>query len=186
MEAHTEHTAKANGSMPAGDGLPIVRNSGGRVVASSRDVADFFGKRHDHVIRDVDNLLKSLDSPNLGSAQAAFREVYEPDGQGIDRRSYDMTRDGFTLLAMGFTGQKALQFKLAYIDAFNRMEAALQQPSDQLGNDAAVAVLVQIRDHLDGQNQQISAVKSDQSALVDMLSSMDARLHAVPPSTVGT
>ena len=177
MELHTEHTVKANGSMPAGDGLPIVHNRGGRVVASSRDVADFFGKRHDNVLRDVDNLLKDLAPQNRG---ALFSEASDFD-EGANRvvRRFEMTRDGFSLLAMGFTGQKALQFKLAYIDAFNRMEAALQQSGDQLGNDAAVAVLVQIRDHLDGQNQQISAVKSDQSALVEMMSAMDARLQAV-------
>jgi len=50
-----------------------------------------------------------------------------PDGQGIDRRTFDMTRDGFTLLAMGFTGAKALKFKIRYIKAFNAMEAALKE-----------------------------------------------------------
>jgi len=51
-------------------------------------------------------------------------------GNGATRESpaYNLTRDGFTLLAMGFTGKKALAFKLAYIDAFNRMEAGLRPP----------------------------------------------------------
>jgi Rha family phage regulatory protein len=70
------------------------------VFANRRDVADFFEKRHDHVLRDIDNLLKSLDSPKLGSA---FTETTRVDGQGISRRAYNMTRDGFTLLAMALS-----------------------------------------------------------------------------------
>ena len=56
-----------------------------------------------------------------------FIESNQPDSYGRDRRIYYMNRDGFSLLAMGFTGKKALQFKLKYIDAFNRMEKQLQQ-----------------------------------------------------------
>ncbi|MFS8170911.1 Rha family transcriptional regulator, partial [Lactiplantibacillus plantarum] len=51
-----------------------------------------------------------------------FSETNLPDSYGRNRRGYYMNRDGFTLLAMGFTGSKALQFKLQYIDAFNEME----------------------------------------------------------------
>ncbi len=51
-----------------------------------------------------------------------FFEANEPDSYGRDRRVVYMNRDGFTILAMGFTGKKALQFKLKYIDAFNQME----------------------------------------------------------------
>ena len=104
---------------------PNVFLRGGDVVANSRDVAAFFEKRHDHVLRDIDNLLESLDSPKLGSA-GLFIEMMLPDAQGINRRSFDMTKDGFALLAMGFNGDKALKFKLAYIQAFNRMEEALR------------------------------------------------------------
>ncbi|WP_370649558.1 ORF6C domain-containing protein [uncultured Limosilactobacillus sp.] len=56
-----------------------------------------------------------------------FIESNQPASYGRDRRIYYMNRDGFSLLAMGFTGKKALQFKLKYIDAFNQMEKQLQQ-----------------------------------------------------------
>jgi len=69
--------------------------------------------------------LKSLDSSNLRSP--LFREVTPKDGSGISRRAYEMTRDGFTLLAMGFSGRRALEFKLRYIEAFKEMEEALRQ-----------------------------------------------------------
>lgn len=67
-------------------------------MVNSRDVAEKFGKRHDHVMRDVDSLLHA---PNLGDGW--FREVSNehPTISGRVDRSFDMTRDGFTLLAMG-------------------------------------------------------------------------------------
>lgn len=109
------------------DLLPTVAVQDGAAVTNTRDIAGHFEKRHDHVLRDIDNLLKNIDSPNLGNL---FRLVMAPDGQGIHRRSYDMTRDGFSLLAMGFTGAKALKWKLAYISAFNTMEAAIRPALD--------------------------------------------------------
>ncbi|WP_047021380.1 Rha family transcriptional regulator [Levilactobacillus brevis] len=88
-----------------------------QAVTSSLQVADTFGKRHDHVADSIDSLKK--DVPNFGEM---FIETNLPDSYGRNRRGYYMNRDGFTLLAMGFTGSKALQFKLQYIDAFNEME----------------------------------------------------------------
>jgi Rha family phage regulatory protein len=55
-----------------------------------------------------------------------FEAVEFTDAKGEQRPAYRITRDGFTLLAMGFTGKRALAFKLAYIEAFNKMEAALR------------------------------------------------------------
>ncbi|MDL5038970.1 Rha family transcriptional regulator [Comamonas resistens] len=82
---------------------------------------------HANVLRDIRNLLPQL--PDGGVLN--FEEPPLTDEQnGQTYPAYRLTRDGFTLLAMGFTGKKALAFKLAYIDAFNRMEAALHQPAD--------------------------------------------------------
>lgn len=116
---------------------PIVFMKDGEVFANSRDVAAFFDKRHDHVLRDIDNLLAA--EPELGLrsfAQGAegrlpsFGEtVLEREnpngGAAIKSRGYEMTRGGFTLLAMGFTGTKALKWKMRYIAAFNAMETQL-------------------------------------------------------------
>ena len=63
-------------------------------------------------------------SPILGEM---FFELNEPDSYGRERRVIYMNRDGFTILAMGFTGKKALQFKLKYIEAFNQMENHIKQ-----------------------------------------------------------
>lgn len=88
-----------------------------QAVTTSLQVAKVFDKRHDHILRDIDDIKK--DVPNFGEM---FTETTELDSYGRDRRIYDMNRDGFSLLAMGFNGKKALQFKLKYINAFNQME----------------------------------------------------------------
>lgn len=103
---------------------PIVFAKDGEAFASSRDVAAFFGKRHDHVLRDIDNLLNS-GSPELGNLFVRRVERHQQANREV--RHFEMTRDGFTLLAMGFTGSKALKWKLRYIEAFNAMEAELRR-----------------------------------------------------------
>lgn len=92
----------------------------GQVVVSSRQVAYDFGKRHDSVLRDISNLIISLSTTqNCGML---FIESEYTNSNNRLFKEYLLTRDGFTLLAMGFTGQKALEFKLKYIQAFNEME----------------------------------------------------------------
>ena len=90
-----------------------------QAVTSSLQVAETFGKRHDHVTRDIEELIAQSGSPKLGNEMFATG-TYE--NRGKQYPMYYMNRDGFTLLAMGFTGDKALQFKLQYIKAFNEME----------------------------------------------------------------
>lgn len=101
----------------------LVELNNEQVVTTSLVVAESFGKRHDHVLRDIRNLEK--DVPNFGEM---FSETETPDSYGRSRKTYYINRDGFTLLAMGFTGKEALQFKLKYIEAFNAMEQELKQP----------------------------------------------------------
>lgn len=102
--------------------LVIIQNR--QAVTSSLQVAESFDKQHAHVLRDVDSLQK--DVSNFGEM---FFETETPDSYGRPRRTYLINRDGFTLLAMGFTGSKAIQFKLAFIHAFNEMERKLTQPT---------------------------------------------------------
>ncbi|OJF97572.1 phage regulatory protein/antirepressor Ant [Pararhizobium antarcticum] len=103
---------------------PIVAAKDGEAFANSRDIAAFFGKQHAHVTRDIENLIKN--EPSMGVSN--FGETPYVDAQNGQRyKSYDMDRDGFTILAMGFTGGKALKWKLRYIEAFNAMEAELRR-----------------------------------------------------------
>jgi len=98
---------------------PKVFLKDGQVFANSRDVAEYFGKQHFHVMRDIDALVAMGDgwgSSNFGGTTY----IHEQNKQ--EYRSYEMTKDGFTILAMGFNGPRALEFKKAYIQRFNEME----------------------------------------------------------------
>jgi Rha family phage regulatory protein len=104
-------------------------------VVNTRDLAadPELGKRHANILRDVDNLLKSLTNSDL----SWFNPVEYEDDKGEMRPSYDITKDGFTLLAMGWTGPKWTAAKVAYIQRFNAMEAALRdanRAASQIGD----------------------------------------------------
>lgn len=108
--------------------MPVVSVVNNQVTALSTDVARFFGKRHDAVIRDIKNLCSILPSDRLHNFVETVVTRENPSGGApIKSKVYRMTRDGFTLLVMGWTGEKALQFKLAWLDAFNRMEEQLRK-----------------------------------------------------------
>ena len=120
---------------------PSVSLHSGRPATTSLEVAKFFGKRHDHVLRDIDALLSQLPENSL---QPNFGETYQEQETplGVKQvRVFILYRDGFMLLVMGYTGKKALSMKLAYIEAFNRMEAELARRQAALsapGPDAAL------------------------------------------------
>lgn len=118
--------------------LVIIQNR--QAVTSSLQVAESFEKRHDHVLRDIEELLGGL--PNSGEAPMFFETTYQHPQNKQYYKMYYMNRDGFTLLAMGFTGKKAIQFKLKYIQAFNQMEQQLidmTRPSYEIGDPVARA-----------------------------------------------
>lgn len=102
---------------------PLVHAKDGEVFASSRDVAAFFGKNHSDVLRAIRNLI--VKEPRLGLLNFASFKINDLTGESTSH--YDMDRDGFTLLAMGFTGSKALGWKLRYIEAFKAMEAEVRR-----------------------------------------------------------
>lgn len=107
---------------------PVVFAKDGEVFANSRDVAAFFAKEHRDVLRSIDTLLEQAPEMRVRNfAQTVYDRENPSGGAPIQSRGFDMDRDGFTLLAMGFTGAKALKWKLRYIEAFNAMEAELRR-----------------------------------------------------------
>ena len=92
-----------------------------QAAVTSLDVAETFGKAHDKVMRDI---------RELGCSQefnaANFGDISYVDSAGRTQKAYAMTRDGFTLLVMGYTGDLAMRFKEAYIKQFSAMEIALR------------------------------------------------------------
>jgi Rha family phage regulatory protein len=106
----------------------------GRPVTSSRIVANYFGKRHEDVVRSIRSIIAKKPELQASRNFAEWSEEVEI-GSGAKRTviSFWMDRKGFSILAMGFTGAKALDFKCAFYDEFERMEAQLRSPS-QLEN----------------------------------------------------
>lgn len=101
----------------------LVEIRDNQIVVSSRQVAEHFGKEHKHILENIREIIRAENS-----ALTYFYESTYKAGTGKSYPVYIMNRDGFTLLAMGFTGKEALQWKLKYIAAFNEMEQALTQP----------------------------------------------------------
>ena len=104
------------------DPVPSVSLHDGRPATTSREVAHYFRNRHDNVVRDIRSIMDNC--PEEFTA-LNFEVSNYLDQTGRSLPMYIIFRDGFTLLAMGYTGPEAIRFKLAYIEAFNRMEAEL-------------------------------------------------------------
>ncbi|HAX9713575.1 Rha family transcriptional regulator [Serratia marcescens] len=99
---------------------PEIIVSHGQAVTTTRSVSDFFGKRHADVIRRVE----TIDcSPEFTERNFALSDYQDPTGRTLPM--YQITKNGFVFLVMGFTGKKAAQFKEAYIAEFDRMESEL-------------------------------------------------------------
>lgn len=99
--------------------LVVINNN--QIVVSSKDIAEHFCKEHKVVLRAIREILLEQNCAN----EFFHEESYSYNGRRLPM--YLMNRDGFSLLAMGFTGKKALQWKLKYIEAFNEMEETLKQ-----------------------------------------------------------
>ena len=118
--------------MPETQNLPVVTIVNGQPTTLSTDVAYFFEKPHNDVLKAIRAILSKLPEDRLGNfSQTVVTRANPSGGAPIQSKAYRLTRDGFTFLAMGFTGEKAQAFKWAYIDAFNRMEEALRAPTEQ-------------------------------------------------------
>lgn len=110
---------------------PDVTIENGRAITTSIAIAEFFGKRHDNVIQKIKTLECSEKFNTLN-----FKDVTYTDAKSEKRPMYQITKNGFVFLVMGFTGKKSAAFKEAYIAEFDRMQADLRQnntpPADKI------------------------------------------------------
>lgn len=96
---------------------------GGQFLCDSRDIASRFGKQHKNVLRDIDKILEGLGD----FGRLSFEPSSYVNGQGKVQRAFNLNRNGFALLAMGFTGPEALAWKVKYLTAFSAMEEELNR-----------------------------------------------------------
>lgn len=102
----------------------LVFQSKNQIVTSSRNVARDFERKHKDVLEAIDRIIEGVAE---NSADLFYSTTYTHEQNKQQYREYLMNRDGFTLLVMGFTGRKAMQFKMNYMKAFNQMEKQLQE-----------------------------------------------------------
>ena len=98
----------------------LVHAAHGKCLTDSLLVAEKFGKRHKNVLQAIEKLDCPVDFRRLNFQPSSYENQ-----QGKEQPKYVITRDGFTILAMGFTGREAMRWKLAFLEAFNRMEREL-------------------------------------------------------------
>lgn len=99
----------------------LVKVENNQIVTDSRSVAEHFGKQHKNVLQTIENLAAENPATKFLFQKTTF------ENRGKQYPMYLMNRDGFSLLVMGFTGTKALEWKLKYIEAFNAMERKLKE-----------------------------------------------------------
>ena len=131
----------------------ILSTQNGEPVASSRQIAENFGKEHKHVLDAVKNLV----AENSAAKSMFYETTFE--NRGKQYPMYLMNRDGFSLLVMGFTGKAALEWKLKYIQAFNEMEKKLATPQmPKLSKELQALFLLD--DRTQRQEQRITALEN--------------------------
>lgn len=131
----------------------VFRGTNDQAMTSSLLVAKEFGKEHNKVMRDINNLACSQEF-----RAANFGESSYVSEQGKEFPMFTMTKDGFSFLVMGYTGKKAAQFKEAYINAFNKMESEIRssiKPKSQL------EILQMSINQLVEQEHRLSSVERD-------------------------
>lgn len=134
----------------------ILSTQNGEPVVSSRQIAENFDKNHRDVLRAVDNLKE-----HVRNFAQMFFEGTDQDSYGREQRAYLMNRDGFTLLAMGFTGKAALEWKLKYIAAFNEMEKKLTEQPQLTRSQLLATALIAAHEELEEKDKRIAELTPD-------------------------
>jgi Rha family phage regulatory protein len=142
-------------------------------VCSSLQVAEKFGKRHADVIRAINNLLENDSTQNC---VRCFNKSSYTDAKGEKRPMYVMNRDGFTFLVMGFTGNKANEWKWQYIKAFNKMEEFIKEKKSQKWIDERKAGKLTRKSETDTIKRLVEYAKEQGSTHSEMLYTVYSKL----------
>ena len=134
----------------------LISMNNGNPTVSSKDIADKFGKEHRNVLQAIDRLECSNEFRKLN-----YQQSFYTSSQNKKLPCFDITRDGFSFLCMGFTGSEAAKWKEAYIHAFNQMETALRNaPATMLSLNSIVAVIERDKDAASVHGRELAKYKS--------------------------
>lgn len=137
--------------------LVVMKNQ--KAVTTSLQVAQDFEKQHKHVLEAIDEIVGVAENP----ADLFYESTYTHPQNKQEYRMFFMNRDGFSLLAMGFTGKKAMAFKFRYIDAFNQMEKSLNAPKPLTEKEqlkASMRLSLETSEELEEVKNEVAEVKS--------------------------
>ena len=151
----------------------VFKGQNDQVVTTSLKVAEVFEKEHKHVLDAVRKLFTAENS----AVKQMFQESTYLNERNQSQPMFVMNRDGFTLLAMGFNGKKALDFKIAYIDAFNAMEAELK--SQQTKQLSAAESLLQSVKLLVAHERQLAILEHNQKNMQGAISSLYDKVYGM-------
>ena len=151
----------------------VFRGQNDQVITTSLLVAETFEKEHRNVLKSIRKLMSAT---NVAVAQM-FDETTYVNEQGKEQPMFFMNRDGFTLLAMGFSGEKALKFKVDYINAFNKMEAELK--SQQTKQLSAAESLLQSVQLLVAHERQLEILEHNQKNMQGALRTLSDRVYSM-------
>ena len=151
----------------------VFRGQNDQVITTSLLVAETFDKEHRNVLKSIRKLMSAT---NVAVAQM-FDETTYVNEQGKEQPMFVMNRDGFTLLAMGFSGEKALEFKVKYINAFNKMEAELK--SQQTKQLSAAESLLQSVQLLVAHERQLAIIEHNQKNMQGAISSLYDKVYGM-------
>lgn len=159
---------------------------GDAVYANSRDVAAYFGIRHDNIIQGISTLHVSFNFAALNFQEGSYFDV-----NGQARPAFDMTKRGFTRLVFGFTGKKAGELIEAYIDRFEEMEASLKASQPDLFTDhlpktlpEALRMAADAMEKRDRLEQGNKVLRNDNIKLIGKFEETEAELN-VAKETIG-
>ena len=164
----------------------VFKGQNDQVCTSSFKVAEFFEKNHPDVVRAIDRLRDKLQSTDFQcdakmSSEIIFEEHFEdipqPNGGTKKGKYFIMNKDAFTLLAMGFTGKRVLEFKIAYINEFNKMEAELK--SQQTKQLSAAESLLQSVQLLVAHERQLAILEHNQKNMQGAISSLYDKVYGM-------
>lgn len=138
----------------------VIKKIDGELVVTSRQVAEDFDKRHS----DVTEIIRKLTTENSAVKNMMIESKFEH--RGNEYTEYLLTRDGFSLLVMGFTGSKALEWKIKYIEAFNKMEEAIKGQAKRLSTEEMLELQFRYAKEV---KEEVSELKEDFKDLRDNL-----------------
>lgn len=151
----------------------VYRGESNQPLTNSKLVAEVFGKEHRNVVRDIKNLIEGGVLKNEQTPM--FEETTYINEQ--NKQSYPMfimNQDGFTLLAMGFNGKKAMEFKLKYIEAFNAMKRQIEQSKPSVPQNYLEALKSLVKS--EEEKQQLALENKQQQATILTISKENMEL----------